>query len=142
MDDDCDDDVHENKLIAEKPKFERRLILKHSFLFSKKLSPSRHISSPPMQISLKQSPHKASDPSLNRFKPHSIPMHIKSQARDLIGGLESQGIIRRMKVNEQSQYCAPSGFVPKKSGKLMLVIDFTSFNTYVERQAHGFPSSD
>ena len=47
-----------------------------------------------------------------------------------------------MKANEQSEFCAPSGFVPKKSGKLRFVIDFTALNKYVENPVHSFPSSD
>ena len=56
--------------------------------------------------------------------------------------LESQGVIRRMEANEQSDFCAPTGFVPKKSGKLRFVIDFTALNKYVQRPVHSFPSSD
>ena len=47
-----------------------------------------------------------------------------------------------MKVNEQSQFCAPAGFVPKKSGKLRFVIDFTSLHKHVEWLVQTFPSSD
>ena len=47
-----------------------------------------------------------------------------------------------MKANEQSEFCAPSGFVPKKSGKLRFVIDFTALNKYVQGLVHLFPSSD
>ena len=59
-----------------------------------------------------------------------------------MGDLESQGVIRRMKLNEHSKFCAPAGFVPKKSGKLWFVINFTALNKYVERSVHAFPSSD
>ena len=47
-----------------------------------------------------------------------------------------------MKANEQSKFCAPAGFVPKKSGKLRFIIDFTALNKYVQRLVHSFPSSD
>ena len=60
----------------------------------------------------------------------------------MISQLESQGVIRRMEANEQSEFCAPSGFVPKKSGKLRFVIDFTALNKYVQRPVHLFLSSD
>ena len=59
-----------------------------------------------------------------------------------MGDLESQGVIRRMKLNEHTKFCAPSGFVPKKSGKLCFVINFTALNKYVNRLVHAFPSSD
>ena len=39
-------------------------------------------------------------------------------------------------------FCAPAGFVPKKSGKLQFVINFTALNKYVNRPMHAFPSSD
>ena len=95
-----------------------------------------------MRISLKNSPDRSRDPALYRFKPQPIPLHIKPQARDLIGKLELQGVIRKMEANEQSEFCAPSGFVSKKSGKLRFVIDFTALNKYVRRPVHSFPSSD
>ena len=60
----------------------------------------------------------------------------------MISQLESQGVLRKMKANEQSEFCAPSGFVPKKNGKLRFVIDFTALNKYVQRPVHSFPSSD
>ena len=50
----------------------------------------------------------------------------------MMSQLELQGVIRRMKANEQSEFCAPSGFEPKKSAKLRFVIDFTALNKYVE----------
>ena len=56
--------------------------------------------------------------------------------------MELQGVIRRMKANEQSKFCAPAGFVPKKSDKLRFVINFTALNKYVQRPVHSFPSSD
>ena len=59
----------------------------------------------------------------------------------MLSQLESQGVIRWMKANEQSEFCAPSGFVPKKSGKLRFVIDFTALNKYVEHPVQSFPSS-
>ena len=60
----------------------------------------------------------------------------------MISQLELQGVIRKMKANEQSEFCAPSGFVPKKSGKLRFVIDFTALNKYVQHPVHSFPLSD
>ena len=47
-----------------------------------------------------------------------------------------------MKPNEHLKFCAPAGFVPKKSGKLCFVINFTALNKYVNRPVHAFPSSD
>ena len=60
----------------------------------------------------------------------------------MLSQLELQGVIRRMKANEQSEFCAPSGFVPKKSGKLRFVIDFMALNKYLHCPVHSFPSSD
>ena len=47
-----------------------------------------------------------------------------------------------MKPNEQSKFCTPAGFVPKKSGKLRFVIDFMALNEYVEGPINSYPSSD
>ena len=59
-----------------------------------------------------------------------------------MGDLESQGVIRRMKLNEHLKFCAPAELVPKKSEKLCFVIDFTALNKYVNRPMHAFPSSN
>ena len=107
--DECDDDpddadtgpdIDESELIAQKTEFERDFILEFRDLFSESLSSNRYLRAPPMRISLKNSPDRSRDPALYRFKPRPIPLHIKPQARDLIGNLESQGVIRRMESNE------------------------------------------
>ena len=68
-----------------------------------------------MHILLKNSPDKSHDAALYRLKPRLIPLHIKPQARDLIGKLESQVVIRKMEASEQSEFFAASGFVPKNN---------------------------
>ena len=150
-DDECDDDpdvadvgpeVDEDKLIAQKTELERDFILELRDLFSESLSPNSYLRAPPMHISIKNSPDRSRNPALYHFKPRPIPLNIKPQARGMISQLESQGVIRRMEANEQLEFCAPSGFVPKKSGKLRFVIDFTALNKYVRRPVHSFLSSD
>ena len=135
--DDDDDDpdstsvgpnVDEEELIAQKTEFERKFILEFRSLFSETLSRNRYLRAPPMKISIKDSPNRSRDPALYRFKPRPIPANIKPQARGMMTQLESQGVIRRMEANEHSEFCAPSGFVPKKNGKLRFVIDFTALN--------------
>ena len=74
-------------------------------------------------------------------KPRPIPANIRKKARTLIDKLLKQGIIRRVGADESSKYCAPSQFVPKKSGKLRFVVDFTALNKFVMRPVHSFPSS-
>ena len=140
--DETDRDVDEETLIKQKTPYEQKFIREHRALFSENLNPSRYLKCPPMKIKLKQSLSNKLDPSLYRFKPRAIPMHIKEQAEQLLDDLEKQGIIRRMGPNEASEVCAPAGFVPKKSKKLRFVIDFTSLNKYIARPVHSFPSSD
>ena len=86
-----------------------------------------------MQIKLKQALSSKLEPSLYKFKPRKIPLHIKAQA---------QGIIRRLGPNETLEVCAPAGFVPKKSKKLRFVIDLTLLKKYIARPVHSFPSTD
>ena len=124
--------------MEQKTEFERKFILKYRSLFSESLSPDRYIQAPSMKISTKKSP----DLALYRFKSRPIPLNIKPQARGMMSHLESQGVIRQIKASEQSEFCAPSGFVPKKSRKLRFVIDFTALNKYVQRPVHSFLSSD
>ena len=140
--DETDRDVDEETLIKQKSPYKQKFIREHRKLFSETLDPSRYLKCPPMKIKLKQSLSSKLDPSLYRFKPRTIPLHIKEQAQQLLDDLEKQGIIRRLGPNETSEVCAPAGFVPKKSKKLRFVIDFTSLNKYIARPVHSFPSTD
>merc|ERR1711873_167477 len=138
VDDNCsmfDDSpqIDEEALIEEKTEYEKKFILKFRSIFSESFKPERFIKVPPMDINLRNDPNSDNDPSLYRFKPRVIPAQLKSQSKDLVNNLESQGVIRRMKPNEHSKFCAPAGFVPKKNGKLRFVIDFTALNKYVNR---------
>ena len=83
----------------------------------------------PMKILVKSA--KTNDPSVYKYKPRTIPVHIRKRAKELLMGLEKQGIIRKLGVNEPSQFCAQAGFVPKKSNKLRFVIDFSSLCWYI-----------
>ena len=94
--DKMDKDVDEESLIKQKTHYEQKFIREHRGLFSETLNPSRYLKCPPMKIKLKQSLSSKLDPSLYRFKPRTIPMHIKEQAQQLLNDLEKQGIIRRM----------------------------------------------
>ena len=95
-----------------------------------------------MSIAIKGSPDSRMDPSLHLYKPWSIPLNVKPQAKRAVSDLELQGVIRCMKPNEQSKFCTPAGFMPNKSGKLSFVINFTALNKYVQWPVHSFPSSD
>ena len=93
-----------------------------------------------MRIKLKQALSSKLDPSLYRFKPRAILVHIKAEAKQLLDDLIAQGIIHRLEPIETSEVCAQAGFVPKKSKKLRFEIDFKSLNRYIERPVHSFPS--
>ena len=134
--------IDEEELINTKSKYEQKFIREFRQLFSETLNPSRYLKCPPMKIKLKQALSSKLDPSLYKFRPRLIPMHIREQAQQLLNDLVEQGIIRRLGPNETSDVCAPAGFVPKKSRKLRFVIDFTSLNKYIERPVHAFPSTD
>ena len=95
-----------------------------------------------MKIKLRQALSSNLDPSLYKFRPRMIPMHIKAQAQQLLEYLVDQGIIRRIGPNETSEVCSPAGFVPKKLKKLRFMVNFTSLNKYVERPVHLFLSTD
>ena len=120
-----DKDMDEETLIQQNSPYEQKVLREHRQLFSESLNPSRYLKCPPMKIRLKQSLSSKLDPSLYRFKPRTIPLHIKEQAQQLLDDMEKQGIIRQLGPNETSEVCAPAGFVPKKSKKLRFVIDFT-----------------
>ena len=68
----------EEKLINQKSPYEQKFIREHRELFSESLNPSRYLKCPPMKIKLKQALSSKLDPSLYRFKPRTIPMHIKA----------------------------------------------------------------
>ena len=110
--------VDEEALIRQKSPYEQKFIRDHRSLFSESLKPSRFLCCPQMKIKLKQALSSKLDPSLYRFKPRTIPMHIKAQAKQLLDDFEEQGIIRRLGPNETSVVCAMAGFFPKKLKKL------------------------
>ena len=77
---DSDRKVDEEELIRKKSKYEQSFLRDFRQLFSETLSPSRFLKCPPMKIKLRQALSNRLDPSLYKFKPRSIPMHIKAQA--------------------------------------------------------------
>ena len=93
-------DIDEEALIEGKTEYEKTYILKHRSIFSESLKTDRFIKAPPMEINLRNDPNSDNDPSLYRFKPQSVLAQLKSQSKDLIGDLESQGVIRQMKPND------------------------------------------
>ena len=125
-------EVDEEELIKTKTPYEQKFIREFRSLFSKTLNPERFMKCPPMQICLKKASSSKLDPSLYRFKPRAIPLHIKTQAKQLLDDLVKQRIIRRLEPNKTSDVCAQAAFVPKKSKKLRFVIDFTMLNKYIE----------
>merc|ERR1712030_282768 len=131
----------EKELISKKTKLEQSFIHKYRDIFSESLSPYRFLQTKPMRILLSDT-REMWNSRLYIHKPRPIPANIRQKARTLIDKLLNQGIIRRVGENESSKYCAPSQFVPKKSGKLQFVVDFTALNKFVMRPVHGFPSSE
>ena len=93
-------------MIRHKSPYEQKFIRDHRSLFSETLKPSRFLCCPPMKIKLKQALSSKLDPSLYRFKPRKIPIHIKAQAKQVLDDLVKQGIIRRLEPNKTSDVCA------------------------------------
>merc|ERR1712030_250983 len=131
----------EEELIKTKSKFEQTFIRQYRSVFSESLSPSKHLKTEPMKIMLASIRDEWNN-RLYCYKPRPIPYNIRHKARDLINKLLSQGIIRRVNADEPAKYCAPCQFVPKKSGKLRFVVDFTALNKYVIRPVHSISSSE
>ena len=92
--------IDEEQLIEEKSTYEKSLIRAHRSLFSETLSPDRYLRCPPMSINLEFHLSNELDPLIYRFKPCNTPVHIQSKAIKLINILVSQGIICRLKPNE------------------------------------------
>ena len=63
-------------------------------------------------------------------------------AKKLIEKLVHQGVICECLPNETSEFCAPCSFVPKKSGSLRFVVNYTNLNKFSERPTQSFPTSD
>ena len=78
--------VDEDALIASKNKIERDFILKHRDIFSESLGKHRHLLVEPMKILIKAA--KTNDPSVYKYKPRAIPVHIRQRAKELLLGLE------------------------------------------------------
>ena len=71
-----------------------------------------------------------------------IPIHMTSQANDLVKELLEAGVI--VPVHEPTTWCAMGHFVPKPGGKkVRLVTDYKRLNLAVRRPVHPFsPASD
>ena len=72
--------VDEEELISKKSPYKQRFIREFRQLFSETLNPSRYLRCPPMKIKLRQALSSKLDPSLYKFRPRTIPMHIRVQA--------------------------------------------------------------
>ena len=120
----------EEEMIKLKSKFEQSFIREYREVFSESLSPIKFLKSEPMKILLSDV-RKEWNSRLYCYKPQPIPFNIRKKACTLIDKLLSQGIIRKVEADEPSSYCTPCQFVPKKSGKLRFVVDFTALNKYV-----------
>merc|ERR1712041_36552 len=81
----------EEELISKKSPYEQRFIKEFRQLFSETLNPSRYLKCPPMKIKLRQALSSKLDPSLYRFRPRTIPMHIRAQAQQLLDDLVEHG---------------------------------------------------
>ena len=68
------------------------------------------------------------------------PLHYKKEADKLIADLLSKGVIEKVPVNENVEWCSPGFFVPKPNGKVRLVTDFRQLNKFIDRPVHPFPS--
>ena len=68
------------------------------------------------------------------------PLHFKKEADKLIADLLSKGVIEKVPVNENIEWCSPGFFVPKPNGKVRLVTDYRQLNKFIDRPVHPFPS--
>ena len=68
------------------------------------------------------------------------PLHFKKEADKLIADLLEKGVIEKVPVNENVEWCSPGFFVPKPNGKVRLVTDFRQINKFIDRPIHPFPT--
>ena len=74
--------------------------------------------------------------------PRIWPLHMEKQCEEELDSLEEQGIIRKLRADETTDYVAQSMFVRKKDPKAnpRLVTDHTSLNLNVDRPLHPINS--
>ena len=86
------------------------------------------------------------DPSTNPkpkkvYAARPVPLHYEEEAKQLINNLVKEGIIEAV-YEDTCEWISPAFFVPKQSGKLRLVTDFTHLNRFIRRPVHPFPSAN
>ena len=69
-----------------------------------------------------------------------IPLHQEKEADFLVKDLLDKRVIIKV-FDEHVIFVSPGMFVPKDSGKLRLVTDYTYVNQFIERPIHPFPST-
>ena len=93
---------------------------------------------PPMEINVDRD-----DPEykpLRVYTPRKTPLHFEQPADDLLKYLLDTGVVKRADPNKHYEWVSPALFVPKRSGKARLVIDFSILSKFARRTPHPFPS--
>ena len=102
---------------------------------SEKLAP---LKVPPMEINVNRQ-HPDYKP-LRIYTARKTPLHFEDNADELLKYLLDTGVIKRADPNRQFEWVSPAFFVPKRSGKARLVIDFSRLSKFAVRTPHPFPS--
>ena len=102
---------------------------------SEKLAP---LKVPPMEININRQ-HPDYKP-LRIYTARKTPLHFEDNADELLKYLLETGVIKRADPNRHYEWVSPAFFVPKRSGKARLVIDFSRLSKFAERTPHPFPS--
>ena len=112
------------------------MLRKFSSVFSDSLKGKETIRDATMRINLKPG-YKP----LNVTVAKATPIHCKDKADNLIRTLIKDEVIEKVPMNEPSEWCSRTMFVPKSNGDVRMVTDFRCLNQAVERAPKPFPST-
>jgi transposase InsO family protein len=76
------------------------------------------------------------------YTTRAIPIHMKEEADKLINDLLDRDIICRLDEHTTTEWLHRGHFVPKPSGGVRLVTDYSKMNRCIVRPVHPFPSPD
>ena len=72
--------------------------------------------------------------------PRRVSIHLKPKIKEELGKLEKDNIIRKLDVNEHSDWCSSLVYVTKPNGELRICLDPKKLNQNLKRYPHKIPT--
>ena len=74
--------------------------------------------------------------------PRKVSIHLKPKIKKELMDMEEQGIIRKLDINEHSDWCSSLVYVTKNDGSLRICLDPKKLNKSLKRIPHKIPTTE